>query len=144
MGQALLRAGQDVRQVVRGVAGVGQVGGCIADGRAGVGAVIGSQAAGVVFGVQPLVELTEELREATDEEGEFGDEPVELGRPGEGACATGAVVELADGLCGLIGQVQRGDGRGCHCSPAVVGAGTRPRSRFLSRKLSPLRLMTSA
>ena len=77
----LLRAGQDVRQVVRGVAGVGQVGGCIADGRAGVGAVIGSQAAGVVFGVQPLVELTEELREATDEEGEFGDEPVELGRP---------------------------------------------------------------
>jgi hypothetical protein len=143
VGQALLRAGQDVRQFVRGVAGVGQVSGCIADGRAGVGAVVGSQAAGVVFGVQPLVELIEELREATGEEDEFGDEPVELGRPAEGACAAGAVVELADGLGGPVGQVQC-DGGGCHCSPAVLGAGTRPRSRFLSRKLSPLRLMTSA
>jgi len=38
-----------------------------------------------VFGVQPLVELAEELWEATDEQGEFADESVELGRAGEGA-----------------------------------------------------------
>ena len=72
----MLRAGQDVRQVVCGVAGVGELSGGVADGPAGVGAVVGSHAAGVVFGVQPLIELAQELREATDEEGEFGDEPV--------------------------------------------------------------------
>ena len=133
VGQALLRAGQDVRQVVCGVAGVGELSGGVADGPAGVGAVVGSQAVGVVFGVQPLVELAEELREATDEEGEFGDEPVELCRAGEGVCVTGAVVDFADGLGGRVGKFQRGGGHSDHCSPAVLGAGTRPRSRFLSR-----------
>ena len=42
MGQVLLRAGQDVRQVVWGVAGVGELSGDVVDGPARVGAVIGS------------------------------------------------------------------------------------------------------
>jgi hypothetical protein len=60
------------------------VGSCAADGWAGVGVVVGPDAAGVVFGVQPALELVQQLRQTLDEEDEFGGEPVELGRPGEG------------------------------------------------------------
>ena len=84
-------------------AGVGQVGGCSGDGRAGLGVVVGPDAVGVVFGV-PAAELGQQLRETVDEQDEFGDEPVELGGPGEGLRAAGAVVQFADGLGGRCGE----------------------------------------
>lgn len=74
----LLGAVQRVGQFVGDVAGVGQLSGCPADGRAGVGLVVGPDTAGVVFGVQPAAELGEQLRQAPAEHDEFTDEPVEL------------------------------------------------------------------
>jgi len=111
VGQVLLCAGQRVGQFAGGAAGVGHVGGCSGDGRAGVGVVVGPDAVGVVFGVQPAAELVQQLRETVDEQDEFGDEPVELGRPGEGVGAAGAMVQFADGLGGRCDEFD-GAGRG--------------------------------
>lgn len=107
VGQVLLGLVEGVSEVAGGVAGVGQLCGCSGDGRTGVGVVVASDAVGVVLGVQPVAELVEQLRQAPGELDEFADEPVELRRPGEGVGAAGAVVQLADGLRGGIGEFDR-------------------------------------
>ena len=91
-------------EVARVVAGGGQVRGGVGDGRAGVGVVVGPDAVGVVFGVEPAAELVEQLREALDEQDDFTDKLVELGRPGEGVGAAGAVVQFTDGAGGGFGE----------------------------------------
>lgn len=107
--EVLLCPAQRVGEVARGVAGVGHLRDCSGDGGAGVGVVVGPDAVGVVLGVEPVAELVEQLRRAVDEQDEFGDEPVKLGRPGEGVGAAGAVVQFSDGLGGSVGEL---DGAG--------------------------------
>lgn len=92
----LLGAAERAGQVASGVAGVGHLDGYSGDGRAGVGVVVGSDAVGVVFVLEPTAELVEQLRQAPGELDEFADEPVELRWPGEGVVAAGAVVQFAD------------------------------------------------
>jgi hypothetical protein len=106
VGQVLPGGGQDVGQVVRGVAGVSQLGARGGDDPAGVGTGVGPDASDVVFRAQPPVELVQQLREPVGEQGQLADQPVELGRPGEGAGIAGAVVELSQGLGSLLGQLQ--------------------------------------
>lgn len=87
--------------------------------------VVGADPVGVVFGVDPASELVEQLRQALDEQDEFADEPVKLGRPGEGVGPAGAVVQLADVLGGGLGEVyEAGRDVGIvHARPPVTGAG---------------------
>lgn len=104
VGQVLLCSAERVGKVPGRVGGVGELGGCPGDGRAGVGVVIGPEAVGVVFGVEPASELVEQLRECVGEQDEFADESIELCRPDERVGVAGAVVQLADGLGGRVGE----------------------------------------
>jgi hypothetical protein len=104
--QVLPGGGQDMGQVVRGVAGVSQLGARGGDDLARVGTGVGPDAAHVVFRAQPPVELMQQLREPAGEQGQLADQSVQLGRPGEGAGVAGAVVELSQGLGSLLGQLQ--------------------------------------
>ena len=97
---------QDMGQVVRGVTGVSQLGARGGHDPAGVGTGVGPDAADIVFRPQPPVELAQQLREPAGDEGELADQPVELGRPGEGAGVPGAVVQLSQSLGSLLGQLQ--------------------------------------
>lgn len=63
VGQVLPGGGQDVGQVVRGVAGVSQLGARGGDDPAWVGTGVGPDTADVVFRAQPPIELVQQLRE---------------------------------------------------------------------------------
>lgn len=91
--------------------------------RSGSVRVSDRQSTGVVSGVQPAVVLVQPLWEPTGEQCQLGDQPVELGRPGEGSGVAGAVVELLNGLGGLLGQFQGGRVRcsGCGHFPGAGG-----------------------
>jgi hypothetical protein len=103
---------EGVAQLVREASGVGEVGGGVGDDRRRVGRVVGADPAGVLLGVQPAVELPQQLREPPGHDGEFGDGKVEFGRPSQGLLVQGVVVELADRLGRVGGEVGGGRGAG--------------------------------